>query len=647
MQKVRVLIVFFGIIFLSAFPIYKTLMFNLKPDSRLIAKAKYQFTSTIELTPKRGDIFDRNANTIAISRSVNSLFAEPNKISDKEKLAKELSILLDIDYKNTFNRINNNKSFVWIKRMLSDEESKKLTTLIKNNNSIHFKQENKRVYPYETIAAHVLGYVNIDAKGVSGVESVYNNFLLNENKLIKYQRDAKGRALESNSHYLISESNNKIYLTIDTSLQYHVEQELKFAVENWSAKGGTVIVMDPNTGEILALANYPTYNPNDTSNYDAYVWKNRAITDVFEPGSTFKIFTVGVALKNKVVDKEELIDGEGGRFLVGQGRSSKIIKEAQNKDYGMMSLDKLIAKSSNVGSAKLGLRLGYDNLLEGIKLFGFSQKTDLDLVGEVRGILREKGGPVDLANLSFGQGLGVTPMQLVKAYSIIANGGYDIKPYVLDKIEDGEGNLIYKQENIKNYQLISKELSYELRRMLRLVVEEGTGVGTEIDGFQVAGKTGTAEKFIDGAYSKDKYIASFVGFFPADEPKYTMLTLIDEPKSAHFASIVAVPLFRKIANHIIQRKNISPSNINLVNLDNKIIQNNSKKELNNFKEELKKNFDEEILPSVEGLTLKEVLSKINAKLDDIEVIGSGRIVKQYPLPGTKNEDIKKITLWLE
>jgi len=639
MQKLRLAIAFFIIIFLSLFSIYKTLMLNLKPDPRLILKSKNQFTSTIKLTPKRGDILDRNGNTIAISKTVNSLFAEPVKIQNKEALAKEISNKLNLDYKQTFSKINNNRGFVWIKRMLSDLESEKIESLIKRNKGLHFKQENKRVYPYETIAAHVLGYVNIDAKGVSGVERAYDNFLLDENKTIKYQRDAKGRRIKADSLYSVSESSNLLYLTVDTALQYHIEKELKNTVETMLAKSGVVIVMDPNTGEILALANYPSYNPNDTANYNDYVWKNRAITDVFEPGSTFKIFTVGVALKNKLIDKDELIDGEGGRFIIKQGRSTKVIKEAQNKDYGMMNLDTLISKSSNVGSAKLGLRIGYENLVEGIKVFGFYQKTELDLVGEVRGILREKGGTVDLANLSFGQGLGVTPIQLVKAYSIIANGGYDITPHVLDKITDSTGNIIYKTNNTKKTKLIEKDIASELIRMLRLVVEEGTGLGTEIDGFQVAGKTGTAEKFIDGAYSKDKYIASFVGFFPSDEPKYTMLTLIDEPEKAHFASIVAVPLFRKIASYIIQKKNISPQNINLVNVDYKALELNTNNNVQNF--------DQNYLPSVEGMTLKEVLNKINTSIDDIEVIGSGRIVKQYPLPGTKNEDIKKITLWLE
>lgn len=641
-SKTRINFVFLIFVICFAVLSYRNINFQIKPDPRLVNRAKKQFVGTIDLTPKRGDILDKNGRAIAVSRTISSLYAEPCIIENKKELAKKISKELEINFSTVYSKLNNDKYFVWIKRKLSDDEFLKIQDLVDKTRGLNFKKENKRYYPNQTLGSHIVGYVNIDSKGKSGIEAYYDDYLVDNNKKFVYEKDARGRVLLSSQNtFAVTESDNSVFLTIDNSVQYFVERELKDTVEKFKAKSGTVIVINPSNGEIISLANYPNYDPNENSNYDSFIWKNRAITDLYEPGSTFKIFTVAVGLSGGFVKENEIIDGTGGRLLVGTGKSAKYIKEAKGHDYGKMTLSELIAKSSNVGSAKLGLIIGYKNLVEGVKKFGFASKTNLDAVGEVNGKIRAKGGSVDLANIAFGQGLGVTPIQIVKGYSIIANGGYNIQPHFVKKIVDKDGVLVKEHKLNINDRIIDGELAKNLRKMLRMVVEEGTATATDIDGFQIAGKTGTAEKFINGKYSDDKYIASFVGFFPADNPKYTMLTLIDEPQHDYYASVVAVPLFRKVASYIIQNDSISPNNIVATEITGSKLYNTS------LENKTKSAYSKNEVPAMQGLSLREVLSLLGSEWEDVEVIGSGKIVKQYPLPGKKDDGSKKITLWLE
>jgi cell division protein FtsI/penicillin-binding protein 2 len=396
-----------------------------------------------------------------------------------------------------------------------------------------------------------------------------------------------------------------------------------------------------------------------------YNLRNRAISDLVEPGSIFKIITVGLTLKNNLWDLKKEIWGENGKFTVGTGRYAKTIKEAEGHDYGWMTLHKLIAKSSNIGSAKLGIMLGETRLIDGAKEFGFGSKTGIDLTGETSGIVRDNKGDVYVSNVAFGQGIAVTPMQMVKAYSVIANGGINVTPHVVKKIVDEKGNILFDYPSKEGERIIDNSITKDLTDMLRSVVSEGTGTATDISGFDVAGKTGTAQKpGAHGGYDPNKFVSSFTGFFPSGDPKYTIMVVIEEPQGQSFASIVAVPLFRKVANILIQNQDIAPKEIAEMDLKNvsdiiangrKKVQNDSPKKVNTEsvqqivepQEQPQTGLTVSSLPDFKGMSLRRALSLIPDKSSDVQIFGEGKIVKQEPAPGEQVAETQKITLWLE
>ena len=661
-SRKRILIIF-GLVFVGfVFFLFKTIKLELFPDPRVVQKYKAQSSVQDTPTARRGNILDRNGKPLAVSVDRDSIFADPFLIPVEERpaLAKQLSDTLDLDYKVVLGKLSTSRRFVRIKNLLSFEESEKIKSVIykktkkgkleKRYPGIGIIKEPKRMYPNESLASHVVGFVNHNADGVDGVEKYYDEFIKMKNASVRYSRDASGNLIYSDSQDLLSSNNgNTVYLTIDSNIQYQIERELKKTVEGRQALSGTVVVMSPNNGEILALANYPSYDPNDLSSTNNFAVKNRAITDIFEPGSTFKIVTAGIALKNKVIDLDDKLWGEHGKFQVAGGRKPIIIKEAKGHDYGYMDVKKLIVKSSNVGSAKLGIMIGKKNFYRGIDEFGFGHKTEVDLPGEVSGLINRDGRKVELANIGFGQGISVTALQLVKAYAIIANGGYAVTPHVLKKITNEDGETIYDYVNDLGSRIISKELSLELSSMLRAVVEEGTGTGADISGFEIAGKTGTAQKPIKGGYSLDKYATSFAGFFPASNPQYVMLTLIDEPKGAYFSAAVAVPLFRNFANIVIQGSEGLIPTYN--DTQDKVEHKEKEQEVEKLVQ--KDDFDEQqnispgAVPNLLGKSARTAIKMIPSSFKKVNINGSGRVVKQEPQAGPKSEGQDTISIWLE
>ncbi len=649
LSRKRILFVFSILLLSFIIFLFTAIKLQIFPDQRIVDQAKKQYTRKIELAPKRGNILDRNGNPLAVSVDLDSIFVDPSLIpvAERPDLSKKLSQALGLEQDVVLKKMNEQKRFVWIKRFLSFDESANIKELVKHE-GIDVIKEPKRVYPNGYLASHVIGFVNRDAEGKDGVERYYDDFIKSQNVSEKYERDRKGRVIYVGSNAFISTDNGRtVYLTIDSNIQYQVERELKRVVEEKDATSGTVIVMDPHNGDILALANYPTYDPNDLSKTNNFDMRNRAVTDVFEPGSIFKIVTVGIALINKVMSLKDTLWGENGKFVVVSGKKPIIIKESKNHDYGFMDLKKLISVSSNIGSAKLSLMIGKDKFEQGINKFGFGKRTEIDLPGEVIGLYPKRVGKVELANMGFGQGISVTPMQMVKSYAVIANGGYDVIPHVVDNIKDEKGKTIYEYDYEKEDKVVPTDITKELTSMLRSVVEEGTGTSTNIQGFEIVGKTGTAQKHIPGqsGYSKDKYASSFAGFFPESDPKYAMLVIIDEPKKgSYYGGSVAGPLFRKIANIIVQ------------GTDTKI-------PLNDKKEEKKKHFEEEYkeqtyrekdvvvekgtVPDLKGRSLRDALRMISADFKEVKVNGNGRVVRQEPQSGPKPEGQDTITLWLE
>ncbi|MCX6112050.1 MAG: penicillin-binding protein 2, partial [Proteobacteria bacterium] len=620
-NKKRIVIVFVVLTAVFLILLGRAIFLQIFPDERIVKIAKKQYSGKIGLSPKRGDIFDRNGNPLAISMDFESLYADPTLITDKKTAAEILSKEIGLNYSDTLEKISSpGKRFVWLKHLMSPEEAKKLQPLFKKERGLRTIKEPKRVYPNNTLASHIIGFVDRDAKGMDGVERFYDEFIKNTNVEVKYEKDGKNRLIYSNGNMFLSgDSGNTVYLTIDSNLQYLVEKELKQTVENRNAQSGTVIVMNPKTGEILALANYPTYNPNEPGKSNGFNMRNRAISDLFEPGSIFKIFSAGLALKNHAIDLTTKIWGENGRLQLVGGRRPVTIKEAKGHDYGWMTVSELIAKSSNVGAAKLGLMVGENNFFEGVESFGFGNRTDIDLPGEINGIVNKKGGKVTLATAAFGQGISVTAVQVVKGYSIIANGGYDVVPHVVKRIVDEKGNEMQVSLSQKGDQIISTDLAKQLSNMLRSVVEEGTATATDIMGFELAGKTGTAQKASKGGYSADKYAVSFAGFFPASDPQYTMLVLIDEPKGAYFAAVVAVPLFRTIADAIIQNQSVTPKVMPKYEAK-KTIQQTIRQE-DKKTETVFKPHDPNIVPDLRGMSLRQALSVISNNWNDVNTYG--------------------------
>lgn len=614
------------------------------PSENLARQAKKQYKGFIKLSEQRGQILDSKGTALAITISSHSLYADPSLIDKKDKklISKNLSKHLNISYKRILSKIENKRRFVWLKRKLDDLEYEKIKDIVSEHRGLQVIKEAKREYPNNTLASHIIGFVDIDGKGLSGVELFYNDFLRGEKSKYKinYQRDAKGRVIYDDKNiFKIQESASSLYLTIDSSIQYQVESILKSAQEQLDAKSITAIVLNPNSGEIISLANIPTYDLNNPGGYSFAKRRNRAITDVYEPGSTFKIFPVAIALQEKFIKSDTKIWCENGQLEV----DGQLIREANFHKFEWLSIYDIIAKSSNIGTAKIAFKIGFERFLTGISdIFGIGKETGIDLPGEVRGILHKEKNKIMLASMSFGQGLAVTPMQMVKAYASIANGGFEVNPHLVKKVMANDKNIFIRPSEMKGRRVLEEQVSNELKSMLSLVVKEGTGIGTNLQDFEVAGKTGTAQKsdIKKGGYYKDKYILSFAGFFPVEDPQFTVIVVVDEPKKGKYASTVAVPIFRRISNVLLQ------------NTENKIKDLKISKDLTSVVNKTRFRFDlgiEKIslVPDFTGKTLREVLVDIKAPWKDVFVSGTGTVYKQKPVPSTKYKKDTVLQLYLK
>ncbi len=513
-------------------------------------RSRNQQERAFDISPRRGTIYDRNQRALAVSVEVDSMFAVPSEISDKEKMAELLEGILHINGKQLLKNMKRAKSFCWVKRKLDPSERKKVQVL--NLPGIYFQEENKRFYPKRKLAAQVLGYVGMDNNGLGGLEYFYDKRV--RGTAGRGVRMADGKQRSFSRLEKPPTAGDDLILTVDESIQYFVETEIEAQVKKSNARGGTAIVMNPKTGEILAMANYPNFNPNQYREYSSTTLKNHAIVSGYDPGSTFKIFTVATAIEEGLTTAEEEIDCENGAIQIGRNRIHDY------KPFGLLSVRDVLARSSNVGVVKLGFRIGKDRLEKQIRLFGFGGSTDIDLPGEARGLLRPASDwvPIDLGNVSIGQGITVTPLQLVTAVSTIANGGLLVKPRVVDKIRVGGVPVNPSKIEVSNTRILRKETSKSLKEMMSEVVEQGTGRLAKLRGFSSAGKTGTAQKVKDGRYSKKDFIANFVGFAPKDDPAISIVVLIDEPRGQYYGGQVAAPVFKKIAEKTLTYLSITP-----------------------------------------------------------------------------------------
>ncbi|MGE5417199.1 MAG: stage V sporulation protein D [Acidobacteriota bacterium] len=501
----------------------------------------------IPVKAKRGIIYDRNGHELAISISTDSVYCIPvdvKKTKKEKKVAHILAGILGLDEQQTYKKITRKSGYEWIKRQITPAQSKAIIQA--KLPGIGLTDESKRYYPKGTLAAHILGISGVDNTGLEGIDCYYEKVLGGTEGRKVIEHDAVGREIPDATHYFVAPVEGKnLVLTIDETIQYIAERELDKMVQAKKPQAACIIVMDPRTGEVLALANRPTFDPNNFKEYPGRSRRNFAINDAFEPGSTAKIVTASGALEERAVKPEDRYFCPG---FVKVGRET--IKCAQSAKHGSQSFVEVVENSCNVGFVQTGLKLGMENFYRYLRSFGFGQKTGIDLPGEATGIIvpQKRAKQIDLAVMSFGQANAATPIQLVTAASAVANGGMLMKPHLVREIQDPKGKVIERIAPTRVRQIISKDTSKEMCEILEKVVSEGSGKNAYIEGYRVAGKTGTAQKIAPGGgYKANEYIASFVGFAPADNPRLACIVIIDAPQGyPYFGGWVAAPVFKSV-----------------------------------------------------------------------------------------------------
>ena len=511
--------------------------------SEYYSRAQHQQRLIVEVGARRAEIFDRNLNALAMSVPVDSCFAVPSEIADPDMVARLIGKVLDVSPDEIATRLAGSHSFVWIARKLPPEKAERIAAM--NLRGIYFQREGRRFYPKRELASHVLGYVDIDEKGQGGVEYSLDDHIRSKPGKMLILTDAHRRWYDSTDK--APDTGTSIVLTLDEKIQYIAEKELGQAIHDTQAKSGTVIVENPNTGELLAVANWPTFNPNVTKESDPESRMDRAASALYEPGSVFKIVTLSAAIDQGLTNADELIDCQMGSIYIAGHR----IRD--HKPYGLLTVSQVLSNSSDVGAIKLGLRLGAPKFYDYIRAFGFGQLTGVDLPGESRGKLRrlENWTPVSVGSVSMGQEIGVTPLQMISAMSVMANGGLVVRPHVVRALRSGTQMVEPPQQLPRR--VIRETTAATMRRMLEGVVLNGTGKRARLDGYTSAGKTGTAQKFdvATGHYSAHQLIASFVGFAPINTPAVTILVQLDSPVGAHEGGSVAAPAFQRIAQQVL------------------------------------------------------------------------------------------------
>jgi cell division protein FtsI (penicillin-binding protein 3) len=523
--------------------------------AELTVKADRQHQKTVSLEGARGTIVDRHGKVLAMNLEVPSVFGVPTALDSPAQTARSLSPVLHVRTEELERKLRQDRGFVWLARKLDPEQGHRLERLPMEG--IGVVMEGRRFYPKGPLLSHVLGFAGMDGEGLEGIERRYESHLRGERRVTVLQRDALGRTVFPKG--LTAEQapapGHQLMLTIDEVIQYIVEKELEEAVARTHAKSGTAIVVEPYSGALLALAVSPRFDPNSVSALGPDRWRNRALTDAYEPGSTMKAILAAAAIEERVMKPNTLVYGEQGRMTV----ANTVIHD--HEKLGWLSFAQVIQKSSNIGAAKAGMALGEQRLHRYLQSFGFGERTEIDLPGEAVGLLKNprEWGRRTVASISMGQEIGVTPMQMVSAVAAIANGGVLMKPYIVSEVRDVQGHVKKQILPQVKRRVISPETARAMTTILEGVVTEGTGGKAAIDGFRVAGKTGTAQK-IDprtGAYSASQFVSSFVGYVPADNPRLAMIVVIDEPHGEAWGGTVAAPVFNRVGEQVLNYLGVS------------------------------------------------------------------------------------------
>lgn len=596
--------------------------------------------------PKRGAVLDRGGEPLALSLESQSVYARPHRIHDAAAMGRSLAQILNLDLKEVRQKLDSAKPFVWIKRQVSPAEAELIQAL--NLEGVGMFYEPNRYYPQGQLAGQVIGFVSRDSEGLEGLELQYNDLIRGEPGSSLIERDALGRrVLVQGVEGLQIPPGGDIHLTVDTSIQYLAEKELEATIAKYRAKAGVAIVVEPFTGEVLALANYPAFNPNNFSQETAQQRRNRAVADSFEPGSTFKTVLAAAALEEGVVGKEDLFYCEMGKYPF----AGKIIHDTH--PYGWLPFSKILQVSSNIGFTKVAEKLKKERYYKYIEKFGFGQKTGIDLPGEVPGLLRkaESWAAVDLATHAFGQGISATPIQLAMAYAAVANGGFLMKPYVVRRVVSPKGEILAENQPHVVRRVIAEKTARLLASMLKEVTHTGgTGTMASVEGFEVAGKTGTAQKadLARGGYAAGKRVGSFVGFVPADDPRLVVLVLVDEPEANVYGGVVAAPVFRNIARGALRHLAVAPQKPDAVASMSTITQADVPAQRVPRRENNEAfAAGSGLVPDFVGLSLREAVEKARALKVNVQMLGNGYVVKQAPAAGGRWNEAEVLVLSLQ
>jgi len=603
---------------------------------RLQSVAEANYRDKITLPSKRGGIYDRRGHALALTVEVGSVYARPGGMKKKNSVARKLARALGEKRRKILTSLRSKRSFVWIKRRVPPPMIEKIRAL--GIDGVGVVPETRRYYPARETAAHLIGFVGADNQGLEGLEKVYDRVLKGPPISLLQLQDALGRPFLIRRAEPSGFGLHDLILTIDKDIQYKAQQSLEAAVRKSKAKSGQCLVVNPRTGEILALAIVPEFNPNIFSRYRPEQWRNRVVTDCFEPGSTMKAFLLAAALEEHTVTPNTQFDCENGTF----GVAGKTIHDTH--PYSILNVQDIIKYSSNIGAVKIGKKLGYGKFRSYLKRFGFGSKTGIGLLGEQKGFIRSARNAKEIEEVTsfFGQGLSVTSLQLAMAMGAIANGGELMRPFVVSYIKDSSGKVVQRTTPKVVRRVLSKKTCKEVARILeRVVQEKGTGFEASIRGFRVAGKTGTAQKVDPGArrYSPHKYEAIFAGFVPVEDPRLVIVVMIDEPKGVPYGGIVAGPVFREVGRWALNYLRVTP-HLKLASVK-------ETPEAKRFNQSagirlpMPLKAGDGHLPDFKGKTMREVLR--NGKALGLKVVleGSGLAYKQYPRPGIS---LKKVSV---
>ena len=623
-KKIKIL--FLAMISLLLLVIIKVIYIQVFQYKKLNLLANDLWSRNLSIEADRGKILDRNGEVLADNLTTTSLVLIPNQIKDKEKTTKELSKILNVDYSEMKKHVYKKTSIEKVHpegRRLSNEVSDKINNL--NIEGVYLVRESKRNYPYKDLLSHSLGYVGIDNQGLSGIELQYNDYLTGKNGTVKFSSDAHGNRLDKEEVYIEPTPGLNINLTIDLKIQKSLEREMNNIKDMFNPDMALALVVNPKTGEILGMASYPDYDPNNYQKYNTKTLsRNLPIWASYEPGSTFKIMTMATSVNEEIIDIFNDHFYDAGKVTV----DGAVLKCWKSGGHGDQTYLQVLQNSCNPGFVKLGQMLGKERLFDYINKFGFGEKTGIDLNGEGEGILfpLEKVHNVELATSAFGQGVSVTPIQQVMAVSSVVNGGYLYKPYIVKSISDNTNTIIKENSKVFKRRTISSKTSSIMRTALESVVAKGGGKKAYIEGYRIGGKTGTAQKQENGQYLVNNYIMSFMSVVPSNDPEAVLYLAIDNPKNtAMLSSYTTTPIARRILLDIIDALKIE-------------------KQENEMEKDLE--WDDKIyyeIPNVVGLTLEEA----KKKLINFEIVQEGngnKIVAQSPKPKEKCEDRSKVRI---